>query len=321
MKFVELKKSLSNLERAYVIGGDDRFLCYNALEQIEKTCNLQMADLNKVSLDNPTADDIITSANMYPFGDAYRLVVVNDWSPKTAVEQEKKKIEAYLSNPMPTTILVFFNLQDDTFVRKLSSTTYVDCSKLDAGAVNRYVCRMLSASRVEYDDAAANLLSLYCLYDMQRISNEINKLVSYLSDGQKLTIELVKQMVVEDKEYQVYSLAEMIAGNQSQSAIDLVEKLSQRGQTGLLLALYNNYRRLLYLAVTRASDVEIANELGIKEFAVKMLKNQLGVFSPRKVKQIVDKLAQYDADIKQGRIKEQIAVRLAVIDILKIRIS
>ena len=231
----------------------------------------------------------------------------------------KKKIEAYLLNPMQTTVLVLFNLSDDTFVRKIAGTTYVDCSKLDAGAVNRYICKTLVASKIEYDEAGVNLLALYCLYDMQRISNEINKLISYLSDGKRLTAEVVKEMVVEDKEYQVYSLAEMISKNQSQSAIDLVETLSQRGSQGLLAALYNNYRRLLYLAVTKGYDAEIAAELGIKEYAVKMLKNQLGVFSPRKVKQIVDELAKFDADIKQGKIKEQVAVRLATIDILKIR--
>ena len=50
-----------------------------------------------------------------------------------------------------------------------------------------------------------------------------------------------------------------------------------------------------------------------------MLKNQIKVFSPKKLKQIVDMLASVDANIKQGKLKEDVAVKTAVLEIFKIR--
>ena len=50
-----------------------------------------------------------------------------------------------------------------------------------------------------------------------------------------------------------------------------------------------------------------------------MVKNQARIFTPKKLKEIVDMLYNFDRDIKQGRIKEEIAIKTAVLNILKIR--
>lgn len=320
MKFVELKKFLTgNMSPAYVIGGDDRYLCYAALEQIEKTLNLQFAEMNRVDLQDVSAKEIVDACNIYPFGDSHRLVVVHEFAPKSAQEKEKQILTNYLENPMQTTVLVLFCVDDWTFASKLEKATFVDASKLDAVSVCKYICKAFDSSGTQYDQSAVNLLALYCLYDMQKVVSEVEKLNCYLMGGQKLTEQVVKQMVVEDKEYQVFSLAEYIAKGDKAKAIDLLNMLSLKTGFGILNALYNNYRRLLYVAVTKTSDLALAQKLGTKEFAIKMLRNQLEVFSPRKIKKIVDMLAKFDADIKKGKIKENVAVKLAVVEILKIR--
>ncbi|MBQ7467057.1 MAG: hypothetical protein IJS74_03175 [Clostridia bacterium] len=120
----------------------------------------------------------------------------------------------------------------------------------------------------------------------------------------------------------MFELAEFIAKGDRQKALDLVYTLSVSGKGGfsLLGPLYNNYRRALYVAINKdKTDSEIASLLGVKEYAVKMVKNQARVFSPKKLKDIVDMLYNFDRDIKQGRIKEEIAIKTAVLNILKIR--
>ena len=57
----------------------------------------------------------------------------------------------------------------------------------------------------------------------------------------------------------------------------------------------------------------------MKEFAVKMVKNQAKIFTPKKLKEIVDMLYTFDRDIKQGKIKEEVAIKTATLNILKIR--
>jgi DNA polymerase III delta subunit len=50
-----------------------------------------------------------------------------------------------------------------------------------------------------------------------------------------------------------------------------------------------------------------------------MLSNQVKIFSSKKLKEIVDMIAKYEKNIKNGKIKENIAIRAIVFNILEIR--
>lgn len=320
MKYIELKKSLQNLQNVYLISGEDRFLCYNALEQITNACGLAVPEMNSVTMENCTADDIVASASIYPFADSRRLVIVKDFSGKPNADAQLKIITSYIENPMPTTVLVFFNITEDSFFKNIKAKlAHIDCSKLDAPVINNYITKKLDQHKIEYSASSVNLLALYCSYDMQRISSELEKLISYSAGRAPITDQTIKDLVVQDKEYQIFELAELISKNNAEKALDLVEVLGRKNGFSIIVPLYNNYRRALFVAITPATDSELAKQLGIKEFAVKMLKNQLQVFSPKKLKQIVDFLGDIDANIKKGKLKENVAVKTAVLNILKIR--
>lgn len=322
MKFAELKKSLITLQNVYLISGEDRFLCYNALEQIVSACDLSIPEMNQVNMENASVDDIVASANIYPFIDKYRVVVVKDFEPKSNSDNNTKKLEAYLKNPMPSTILIFFNIGEvSAFKNFINLLCFVDCSKLDSTSINAYICKCFNKNSITYTQPAINLLAMYCSFDMQRISAEVDKLISYSAGKIEIDEQVIKNLVVQDKEYQIYELAELICKNNAEKSLDLVDTLGRKNGFSILSPLYNNYRRALYIAITNQTDLELAKNLGIKEFAVKMLRNQLKVFSPKKLKVIVDMLAKYDSDIKTGKIKEDIAVKTAVLQILKIRNS
>jgi DNA polymerase III delta subunit len=67
------------------------------------------------------------------------------------------------------------------------------------------------------------------------------------------------------------------------------------------------------------TSAELASMLSVKEFAIKMLKNQIAVFSAKQLKIIVDMLADYDRKIKVGEMKESVAIKTIVFNILNLR--
>ena len=68
----------------------------------------------------------------------------------------------------------------------------------------------------------------------------------------------------------------------------------------LFVSLYYQIRRMFYASVTKESLAETASMLSCKEFAVKKAKEQAAKFSPKRLKNIVDKLARYDFKFKSG---------------------
>ena len=324
MKYVELKASLKyKVDNAYLIFGDDRYLCYDALKKIEDSLAITIKDMNSVVIsgEQTSAKDIVDSANMYPFGDANRLVVVKNFAPLKNKE-EYKVIEGYLKQPLASTVIVFFNPDSSEFYKGMSNITPVDCSKIEPKMISAYVKNALAKNEIQANEEAIDKLILFCDSDMTRITNELEKLIAYVSDTKILTADIVQDFVVQDKEYQIYELAEFIAKGESKKAIDLVDSFMVKpGSAFVILSpLFNNYRRALFVSINKEkTPAELASLLGVKEFAIRMLKNQVSVFSPKQLKQIVDMIALYDNKIKIGEMKENVAIKTIVINILNIR--
>lgn len=323
MKFVELKRDLQKgIRPAYLISGNDRFLCYSALEQIKQALNISLAELNCVILDGATTtiQDIVESASVFPFVDQYRIVQINNFSIKNKAKEDK--LLNYLKNPMKECVLIFFSIdQSDALKPYLSSVCAVDCDKLSSDVLFQTLKAKFEKSGAKITKEAIETLILFCNNDMARISGESDKLISY-ADGKEISVHTVKKLVVEDKEYQVFELAEFIAKGDKFKALDLAETLSndKKGGFSILTPLYNNYRRVLYVAINKdKTDGELASLLNVKEYAIKMVKSQAKVFSPRSLKKIVDMLYEADRNIKMGKIKEDIAMYQVILNILKIR--
>ncbi len=324
MKYIELKSKLKEkLEASYLICGDDRYLCFDALKKIEDAANIGIKDMNQdiISGEKATARDIVASANLYPFGDEKRLVVVKNYAPSKSKDEEKTLAE-YLKQPLASTVLVFFNPDNADFLKTIDGITLVDCGKIDSKFILAFVKNILAKEDIASSDEAIEKLILYSNYDMSRVTNELEKLVSFVFDTKVLTADIVEQFVVQDKEFQVYQLADFLAKGDAKNAVDLVDSFCFKpGSVFTVIApLANNYRRALFVALNKdKTNSELAAALGVKEWAIKNMQNQVRAFSPKKLKKIVSMVTGFDEKIKIGEMKENIAIKTLVFNILNIR--
>ncbi len=325
MKFIELKNDLSKKIRpAYLISGNDRFLCYSALSQIKKALKIEYPQMNEVILSGETTsvEEIARSASVFPFMDTYRLVQVNDFSSKTKSKKADDELIAYLKNPMNESVIVFFSLDDsDALKPYMQFLTEINCDKLDPDTIVRILTRKLADEKIQMSQAALLKLVMFSSCDMARINSELEKLAIYKA-GEEISEKDVEDLVEEDREYQVFQLSEFIAKKDKKHALDLLDVLGA-GRSGfsIIAPLYNNFRRALFVCINRdKTDDELANLLGVKNtYAIKMTRSQVAFYTPRKLKSIIDMLYEVDKNIKTGKIKEDIAIKTVVLGILKIR--
>ena len=324
MKYIELKANLKQgTKSAYLIFGDDRYLCYDALKKIENSLNLTIIDMNSVTIsgESTTAKDIVESANLYPFGDAFRLVVVKNFNPGKD-KSSASIIQEYLNKPLSSTVLVFFSPDGAEFFKGMKNLETVDCSKIDAKTISAFVKNHLAKMQIQSNDEAIDKLILYCNFDMARVTSELEKLSAFVLDTKVLSPEIVEKNVTQDREFQVFQLAEFIAKGDADSANKLVDSIMVKAGMGftILSPLYNNYRRALFVSINKdKTSAELVTMLSVKEFAIKMLKNQIAVFSAKQLKIIVDMIADYDRKIKVGEMKESVAIKTIVLNILNLR--
>lgn len=317
MKFVELKKYLtSSIDPIYLIVGEDRYIVQSAQKLIEKALNLSMPDVNKMVLEGEklTGENILDVLMTYPFGDSKKLVIIKDAKLSSS---EIKKLESYLKSPSDYNVLVFVNYENNEFTKKMQNfATIIDASKLDDANLTKWIGAKLYSCKKTIEEKALRMLIEYTSGDLTRIDSELSKLMSCGEDV--VTVALVKQFVVPDKDYQIYELVNFLSAGDSENVYDLIEVMqeTEKNNVGMIQYLYGAFRKLFIISISKKSDQELADELKMKPYGVKQMRLQAAKFSPKRLKKINNELSNLELNIKLGKANQNVSVHYAVAKIL-----
>ena len=154
------------------------------------------------------------------------------------------------------------------------------------------------------DKDTAEVLADLCNADLAAIRIEIEKLATYVGPGQPIRRADVDALVVSEKKYSVWELADMLAAGQRAKALVFLDSLLREGEAppALVGAMAWMYRKLLEAKELgpHASGYQAAARLSMRPAAAEMAVRQAQKI-PRQ--QLVDGLrALYDADsrLKSG---------------------
>lgn len=317
MKFVEFKKNLEQKTEysVYLFEGEDAYFRTRGLTLL-KNAYLSEESLNLATFEG---EDEITkiraSLDSYPFMSPKRLTVVNEFYPnKSEIEQLKD----YLENPHLDSILVILDQKKCEGLKKFQNVCVVDCSKQDASLLVKWIKAECNRNGVNVTLEASNLLVDYCLQDMSRIEQETHKLIAYVGAGATINVEDVSNNVSMDTEYKIYEMTDYIAKKDISKALGVIYDMLAKGETTqrLLVSVYNYFSRLLNVAISEKSDIELSKILKIKEFAVKKARQQSARFKKKTLKRVVDMLCDTDFNVKNGKIDAEEGLWLCLFKIM-----
>ena len=245
-------------------------------------------------------DSLLSSISLLPFMSEKRVTSISEFYP------DKKQIERlkdFFSNPLSDSILIIVNSKPFDVFSKFENIKKVDCSKKEPNVIAKWIKVTCSKYGVEILPSSINLITEYCLCDMSRIECEVKKLCDYVGMEGVIDDEITEMMVAKDTEYKIYELTDCIGKRKNQQALIIINEILGKGEPyqKLLISLYNYFRRLLFVAISDKSDSETASLLGIKEFALKKLKEQTRFFKVLALKQAVDMLCDSDYTSKCGK--------------------
>ena len=318
MKFKELKKSLTEgVKPVYLMTGEDFFFLERSVSLVCDAC-LSQPEFNLTKFEGKDlkgdTDKLISALLSYPFLSDKRVVTVRDYYPTA---QEIRKLVSYFKNPCETTVLIVVDAEKCDALAGQKNVTVVDCSKGDFSLLAGWIRACAKKENVDFGDKAVAALVDYCQSDMTRISLETEKLLAYAGKGGVVTEEDVSALCAKETEYGIYEAVDHIAFRRYEKAYEaFTEMLSEGDGQKLYASLYYYFRRMLYVSVSKGTNAEIASYLKVKEFAVKKSKEQAARFSPKRLKNVVDKLAGYDSLFKSGEIAADSAVWNGIFEIL-----
>lgn len=321
MKFTELKASLENPLKIYLLEGEESFFRDRGVELIKSRFliepDLNLTNLNGAALKSDLSP-LIAALPVCPFLGDYRVIVVTEWYP-TVSDFKNGALSAFFNSDLASTIVVISNKSKCDALKKQKSVTTVDCGRAELSVISRYLQAKAREAQLIISRQNCEMIAEYCNYDMSKINVEIEKLISYCIGNAEIDSEAINLLVVKETDYKIYETVNFIALKQFDKAYSALGELADLGnEQVLLVSLYYHFRRLLLISTSNKSDAQIASLLGVKDYAVKKCRQQARAFSPKTLMSITKALADYDAKFKSGEMGLKQAVDNAAYMIMTI---
>jgi DNA polymerase-3 subunit delta len=217
--------------------------------------------LRKLSAKEDDSADILGQARSMPMLAPRQVIFVSDTQAWERMEDDSrdslvKEISEYFQDPAPFTILVFEAVALDQRMRLAKvlgeKTVTVSVALAEEPAERLRLALPMSIEMAKElgatlePDAAEELCDLLN-GELAAIHTELEKLSAYVGDRRKITGADVELLVISERKYEVWDLADMLAARQPAKALAFLDRLLREGEQApaMLGALAWMYRKLL----------------------------------------------------------------------------
>lgn len=308
-------------EEAYYIDLISDYIENNVLDEADREFNQNVVygkDADLVS--------ILGLAKQFPMMSEHQVVIVKEAqnikelnksssgdseskSDKNSSNSASQQFLSYINNPQPTTILVFAFKYKSIDKRSAISkalqkhAVFLETSKLYDNQVPEWITNYAKDKNYSISPKAAFLLSEFLGNDLSKITNEINKLVINIPEGNEITYELVSDNIGISKEYNVFELQDALAKKDILKANRIINYFSSNEKEHppvlVISSLFSYFSKILkYHFIPDKSKFAAAQALGVNPFFVDGYAKAAGQYNTNKLKHIFSYLKEIDLKTK-----------------------
>lgn len=244
---------------------------------------------------------VINACRRYPMFSERQVVLLKEAQQMRDID----RMEAYVDNPQPSTILVVSYKEKKVDGRsKLAKVLkekgeLLTTKKLYDNQLPDWAMGVIRQKGFTITQKALLLLVDHIGNDLNRISNEIDKLSVNIVNRKEITEDDIESYVGISKEYNVFELQNALARKDLSGCIRIIQYFDSNPKAApiqlVLPALYNFFSKVYQLfGLPGAADREIAAALGVNPFFVKDYKNAARIYQFEGVERILLLLHQYN---------------------------
>jgi len=313
-------------EETYYIDLISNYIELNALSDSEKGFNQVIVygkDVNVATL--------LTHAKRYPMMAERQVVIVKEAQDIQDLQKDTgaKLLLDYITRPLPSTVLVLchkhksFDKRRELGKKIDQLTVSATFKKVYENQLGDFILEYVKGKGYRFEDNAVRVLAEYVGNDLNRLANEIDKVLIGVSAEEVITAEKVMSQVGISKEYNIFELQKALIRKdllQVSKIVNYFEGNTRKNPVIPLVAfLYSFFSKLLIAhSTTDRSEKGLVTALKISPFAVKDYSAALNYYSLHKVITGITLLKQADLKLKgvdsgsetEGQILKELVFRL-----------
>jgi len=304
----------------YVIYGLESFLIDKKVKEI--TTNNPIINYD---LDFDDINDILFDASMMSLlGDKKYIVINNPYflvqASSDTIQIETEKLEEYLNNPNPNTIIIFRLLREKLAEnKKITKLIRNKAECINLNKVDAYNFVKNEFDDYKISDKDIKLLISRVGENISVLKNEIDKLKIYKADEKTINSDDILE-VHENIEVDFFKFIDHIINKEKVVALKEYFTLLENKEEPLkILIVLANKIRLMYqikkLSEKGYSSNEIGKMLDVHPYAVQMAGASAKRYSSQKLLNTLDLICDLDEKIKTGKVVASNALELFIINL------
>lgn len=315
----ELQKGI--LRSVYLLCGDEAYLKRQYEKKIKTACIEGEDTINFHQYEGKGIDvqEVIGMAQTVPFFAEKRLLLLKNtgWFKSACDEMAE-----YIGSVPDTACLLFVEDDVDKRTRMYKavkkSGRIVEFKTQDERTLLAWVGSLLKKEGKQITGSDFRLLLEKTGTDMDRISQELEKLICYTYGRDVITRNDIENVCSNQITNQIFDMINAMAEKQTKRALDLYYDLLALKEAPLrILALINRQFNLLIqvkdLDRLGKDKKEIASTTGLPPFFVGRYISQAKGFSMEQLKQALRDSVQAEEDVKMGKMADKLSVELLLV--------
>lgn len=313
-------------EEPYYIDQISNYIEENAIPEADRGFN-QTIMYGKDS----SIAQILGNARRFPMMAEKQVVIVKEaqYLQDFRIEEARDMLETYINNPVPSTILVFChkygNLNGNLKLAKAlkKQSIFLTTKALRDYQLPGWIKAYMDANGISATEKAIQLLADHIGTNLERLTNEINKLLINVDKSTVITDEHIAKYVGINKDYNVFELQRAIIFKDAVKANRIVNYFGANPKDHhpipIIALLYTFFAKVLKThAAEDKSQKGLTSALKVSPYAIKDYSTAARNYSMGKVLQNIGFLQKADlivkgvdsSQIKNGDILKQLVFEL-----------
>ncbi|HJT72575.1 MAG TPA: DNA polymerase III subunit delta [Chitinophaga sp.] len=306
-------------EEDFFIDQVSNYAEHHLLDEAEKGFNLTI--LYGKDTDWST---VINACRRYPMFAERQVVVLKEAQSMKDI----LKLEAYIENPLSSTIFVVAHKQGKLDGRSKMAKlvkekgVLLSTKKMYDNQLPAWVDAYVSSLGRAITQKAGILLVDHIGNDLARMANEVDKLLVNLPEGKKIDENDIEKYVGISKEYNVFELQNALGQKDIEKVMRIIRYFAANPKAGpiqmVLPALYNFFSKMNMVFGVKGGEKEIAAALGVHPFFVKDYMAAARQYGPEGAEKAILLLHNYnlrsiginDSGVEDGELMKELVYKM-----------
>lgn len=321
MKTIDNDIKNGQIKRAYLLYGEESYLIRQYRDKLKKAMVPEGDTMNftAYSGEDINQKEIIDLAETLPFFADRRVILIED---SGIFKKGGEDLAEYLPSMPESTFFVFVEEAIDKRSKLYKAVgkigAIIEFKKQTDEILARWIGGRIRKEGKGMTQAAYNLFISKTGTEMENIDKELEKLLCYCLDRDMIEVADVEAVTTEQVQNKVFEMVDAIAGHQQKRALDLYYDLLALKEPAMriMYLITQQFQRLMVvkaMANQGFGNKDIAAKAGCPEWAVRKYQGQCRSFSMEQLKQAVRDGAEYEESVKTGKMNDQMAVELFIV--------